>query len=95
MKVRAHVFVSGRVQGVYFRSYTQDAARNLGITGWVRNNRDGSVEAVFEGEEASVIEIVEWCRKGPPMAAVGSVDLEWQEYKGEFDDFAVTYGHRF
>ncbi len=91
MDVRAHVFISGRVQGVFFRSYTRKTAIELGIRGWVRNLRDGRVEAVFEGERDKVNKMISWCNKGPPPAKVTSVDLKWEEYKGEFDGFDVRY----
>jgi acylphosphatase len=90
-RARAHVLVSGRVQGVWFRGTTCEEARALGLTGWVRNRRDGRVEAVFEGEERSVRRIVAWCHKGPPSARVESVEMDWQEPTGEFDRFTVTY----
>jgi acylphosphatase len=80
--VRAHVFISGYVQGVNFRFYTRQQARLLGLWGWVRNMPDGRVEAVFEGEEAAVNEIVNWCRSGPPSAQVGDVAASWEEPEG-------------
>ena len=73
MKVRAHLLVSGRVQGVYFRQSTLLEAQNLGVNGWVRNLMDGRVEAVFEGEEHSVKTLVNYCRQGPPAARVNNV----------------------
>jgi acylphosphatase len=90
-KVRAHVVVTGRVQGVFFRVETKHAADGFGITGWVRNKRDGSVEAVFEGEDADVKAALAWCREGPPHARVSHVDVIWQDYTGEFGQFQVTY----
>jgi acylphosphatase len=95
VKARAHVLVSGRVQGVYYRSYTQDTARSLGITGWVRNTKGGRVEAVFEGEEEAVLSMVEWCHRGSPSSRVDNVEVEWGTPTGEFEDFSVTYGYRF
>lgn len=89
--VRARIIVDGRVQGVFFRYATAEEAKKVGVTGWVRNKRDGTVEAVFEGEEKSVQQMVDWCHKGPPYAVVRSVDLDWDEYKGEFADFSVRY----
>lgn len=90
-KVRAHAIITGRVQGVFFRLETQNAAKNHGITGWVRNKMDGSVEAVLEGEEADVKATLTWCREGPPHARVGNVEVSWQTYTGEFKDFGVSY----
>ena len=88
---RAHVYVHGRVQGVFFRATTRDKARSLGIKGWVKNCLDGSVEAVFEGEKDAVEKIVNWCRKGPTGAFVEQIDVCWEEYTGEFDEFSVVY----
>jgi len=76
---RAHVRVHGAVQGVFFRVETRDRARSLGISGWVRNLRDGAVEAVFEGPEERVESMVEWCRRGPAGARVQSVDVDWED----------------
>jgi len=90
-KVRAHVFVSGRVQGVFFRYEVTKRARRLGVTGWVRNLYDGRVEAVFEGERESVEELVDFCHKGPPYARVDRVDVEYQPFRGEFKDFQIKY----
>ena len=89
MKVNVHVMISGRVQGVWFRSSTRQKAEQLGIKGWVRNTSDGCVEAVFEGHEELVREIVEWCYHGPPMAKVSNVEVKKQEYTGNFDSFSV------
>ena len=94
MKARAHVFVSGRVQGVYYRSYTVDAARERGLTGWVRNIRGGRVEAVFEVEEEDVRGMLGWCREGSPSSRVEDVEVRWEEPTGEFPDFTVSYGYR-
>ena len=70
MNIRVRAVVHGRVQGVAFRHYTCLRAQEQGITGWVRNLPDGSVEGLFEGDEASVLNLVEWCRNGPPSALV-------------------------
>lgn len=91
MKVRVHVFVSGRVQAVFFRSETRREARKRGVEGWVRNLRDGRVEAVFEGDEDVVKELIEFCRQGPPSARVTHLDVKWENYTGEFKDFRVRY----
>ncbi|WP_135828335.1 acylphosphatase [Halorussus halobius] len=87
-RVRAHVFVSGTVQGVYYRANTRDAARECGVDGWVRNLDDGRVEAVFEGPEDAVSGMVEWSHEGSPAASVDDVDVEYGAPKGE-DGFRV------
>jgi acylphosphatase len=87
--VRVHVIVSGRVQGVFFRSETQDEAMNLSLTGWVRNLPDGKVEAVFEGEKYKVEKLIEFCKHGPPDAIVTKVQVLWEDYTGEFRDFGI------
>ena len=79
---RAHVIVEGFVQGVSFRYYTLRQARQVGVAGWVRNLADGRVEAVFEGEEAAVNEIVGWCRGGPPSARVDHIAISWENPEG-------------
>jgi acylphosphatase len=89
MNIRALVLVSGKVQGVFFRSSTQDKAEELGLSGWVRNLPDGRVEAVFEGEKEDVDKMVEWCRKGPEYAKVTGVEIIMEEYKGEFNAFLL------
>lgn len=91
MMVRAHVFVHGRVQGVFFRSETRHEARRCGVKGWVRNLPDGKVEAVFEGEENQVKKLIEFCRHGPPGATVKKVEITWEPYVGEFSDFEIRY----
>mgnify|MGYP000114965218 FL=1 len=78
-RVRARVFVSGRVQGVYYRANTRDAARARDVDGWVRNLDDGRVEAVFEGEEAAVESMIEWCHTGSPAADVRDVDVSYEK----------------
>ena len=86
-KTRAHVFVRGVVQGVFFRQTTLELARSTSVDGWIRNLPDGRVEAIFEGEEEAVAEIVEFCRHGPPRAVVTGVDVSWESYHGEFCSF--------
>ncbi len=95
MKIRAHVFISGRVQGVFFRSETRDEAKKRSVKGWVCNLPDGRVEAVFEGEERDVKALVEFCKRGPPGARVADVQVILEKYTGEFNDFKVRYGYRF
>jgi len=90
-QIRVHVWIKGRVQGVCFRAYTQEKAEALGLTGWVKNLPDGRVEAVFEGEEAGVREMVKWCHRGPSYAEVTEVTAGAEEYKGEFNRFSLRY----
>lgn len=89
MNVRAHVFISGRVQGVFFRSQTAYEAEKSNVNGWIRNLLDNRVEAVFEGEKANVERLIEFCKRGPPGARVTHVDLAWQNYSGEFTSFEI------
>ena len=90
-KKRGHVFISGKVQGVFFRAYTQEEARRLGLRGWVRNLPDGRVEAIFEGEEKALEEMIRWCHKGSPGARVTGVEVIEEPYTGEFSDFRIRY----
>jgi len=92
MKARAHIYVSGQVQGVWFRSCTQEMAERMGVCGWVRNLPDGRVEAVFEGDKDEVEVMVDFCRRGPPGAQVDDVEVKWEPYKGEFSGFGIRYG---
>ena len=92
MKARAHVFVSGRVQGIFFRSETKHKAESHNVKGWVRNLPDGRVEAVFEGKEEAVKALIEFCKRGPSGAMVTNVDLRWEKFAGEFGAFRVRYG---
>ena len=82
-ETRARVEVSGRVQGVWFRAETRRMATSLGLSGWVRNTPDGTVEAAFEGEREDVERAVDWCREGPPLARVDGVSVYWEEPAGE------------
>jgi len=86
--VRAHVIVSGFVQGVSFRVATRDRARSRGVAGWVRNRSDGGVEAVFEGPPDAVESLVEFCRRGPSGAHVTSIEIEWEPAEGD-QGFAI------
>ena len=86
--VRAHVFIFGSVQGIGFRFSTKHKADALGLKGWVRNYLD-YVEAVFEGSENKVNEMIDWCRKGPPTARVEKVEVNIEKYTGEFEEFGI------
>jgi acylphosphatase len=88
-QVRVHLKIEGRVQGVFFRASTVNQARRLGVTGWVMNCSDGSVEAVAEGTRASVEKLVSWCHHGPPGAAISQVYTKWVEAKDEFQEFCI------
>ena len=87
VNVRMHVFISGRVQGVFFRQNTKRQAESFGVKGWVRNLPDGRVEAVFEGEESAVKKLVEYCRHGPSSAKVDNIEVNHENYKDDFSDF--------
>jgi acylphosphatase len=89
MNIRVHVFISGKVQGVFFRSSTKDMAKNLGLFGWVRNLADGRVEAVFEGKKDAIEKMLEWCRVGPEYARVTGIEVIWEEFKGDFKEFLL------
>ncbi len=78
-RIRAHVFVSGRVQGVYYRATTKETAQRSDINGWVKNLDDGRVEAIFEGDREAVEAMVEWCHTGSPRARVDDVEVEYGE----------------
>lgn len=90
-KVRVRVRVYGIVQGVFFRANTKRVADSLGLSGYVRNMPDGSVEAVFEGDRDNVEKAIEWCKRGPPLAVVEKVEVEWEPYRGEFKGFYIKY----
>lgn len=90
-KIRAHLIISGRVQGVCYRMETKFAADRIGVSGWVRNKHDGRVEALVEGEKPQVEALIEWCRTGPPAARVHDVEIIWEPCRNEFRSFEVTY----
>ncbi len=89
MKVRAHIVIGGRVQGVFFRLETRDEANRRKVTGWVRNISGGRVEAIFEGKKEDVEKLIEFCKKGPPGAKVAEVYVQMKEYTGEFQNFKI------
>ncbi|MBT8364217.1 MAG: acylphosphatase [Deltaproteobacteria bacterium] len=90
-KVRAHVIISGLVQGVFFRMETKRAADRFGVFGWVRNLKDGTVEAVFEGDREPVDAVLGWCRQGPPHANVADVKVTWNDYTADFKGFDISF----
>ncbi len=87
---RIHILVSGLVQGVFFRAYTRKTAEKYGLTGWVRNLSDGRVEIVAEGPEESLLELLEWSKKGSPHAKVQGVRYRWLPYTGEYTNFDIS-----
>jgi acylphosphatase len=86
---RAHVRVSGQVQGVFFRDSTRQKAEELGLAGWVKNMPGGEVEAVFEGPSDKVREMVRWCEEGPRHASVEYVDVDYESAAGDLEGFEV------
>lgn len=88
---RAHLFIEGRVQGVFYRSFTRDLAQGLGLNGWVKNLRDGRVEALFEGRKDLIEKAVTTCYSGTPGSRVSHIDVQWEEYIGDQKGFSITY----
>ncbi len=88
---RVHTYISGRVQGVFFRATTHRAAIGFHITGWVRNMPDGRVEALFEGNNEDVDKMLKWCHVGPPAARVDKVITEEETFIGEYTDFQIKH----
>ena len=89
--ISARVIIHGWVQGVYFRAFTRDQARSLGLTGWVRNRQDGTVEAYFEGDKEKVDRMVAWCHQGSPSSQVERVEVFYGPSQGTFDSFQIRY----
>jgi acylphosphatase len=90
-RLRAHVRIDGRVQGVNFRASARAQARIVGVEGWVRNLDDGRVEAVFEGPEAAVKLMIGWCYSGPRSARVDRIDVEWEQPTGQERGFRIDW----
>lgn len=90
-RVRAHVLIAGRVQGVNFRAYTRDRAREAQVEGWVRNLDDGRVEALFEGSRSAVQQLVSWCYSGPTHAEVEKVEVAWETPTGKEGAFSIAW----
>jgi acylphosphatase len=89
--IRVRLIIQGRVQGVWFRDSTRREAIHLGVTGWVKNRRDGGVEVVAEGLEDGVKQLVVWCHQGPSHARVTDVLQTREEWQGEFDSFDIVF----
>jgi acylphosphatase len=88
---RIHVYISGIVQGVFFRAATRRAAADFNLTGWVRNMDNGRVEAVLEGEDVEVDKMIAWCKVGPPAARVEKIVTAEEHYTGGFQDFSIKH----
>ncbi len=86
---QAHLIVSGKVQGVFYRASCQEVAQALGLTGWIRNLSDGNVEALVQGEKEKIEKLIEWCKKGPAGAKVNNVNITWGNAQEEFKNFDV------
>ncbi len=90
-KLRAHLIIAGKVQGVYFRQNMKIIAKRNNVNGWVRNLSGGTVEAILEGNKIDVEMLISWSSKGPDGAIVGDVTVEKEQYRGEFSSFEITY----
>lgn len=88
---RAHIVILGRVQGVFYRMWMQEEAGKLELKGWVKNTNDGKVEAVFEGPEGKIKQMIEKCKEGSRFAKVTNIDVKWEKATGEFDSFEIKY----
>ncbi len=90
-KVKAHLHIDGRVQGVFYRGFVQELAERLGLKGWVRNLRDGRVEAVFEGDKEVVEKAIRQCHVGPPASRVTNIEVQWETHTGDEEEFSVRH----
>ncbi|MCK4520712.1 acylphosphatase [Candidatus Parcubacteria bacterium] len=90
-RTRVHLFISGRVHGVFFRESTRIKAQQLGINGWVKNLNDGRVEAVFEGEDEKIKKIIKWARQGPIISRVDDIEIKEEKYENKFKNFEIRY----
>lgn len=88
---RAHLFIGGRVQGVFYRAFTRNVAVKLGLSGWVKNLYDGRVEAVFEGDKTLIEQAIQHCQVGPAGAHVNDLQVVWEPYSGEEKGFEIKY----
>ena len=87
--ISVHVFISGKVQGVWYRANTKNKAEEIGIKGWIRNTRDNKVEALFQGNEKQINDMISWCKKGSPMARVTDIKFEEIQDLNIFDNFTI------
>lgn len=88
---RVHLWIRGYVQGVNFRYYTRQQAQRLGLNGWVRNLPDGRVEVLAEGEEEALQALIAWCQRGPSLAEVEGVEVQWEPYRGDLSRFGIAW----
>jgi acylphosphatase len=91
MDSSAHIVVSGMVQGVGFRYFIQHHAKQLGLTGWVRNLPNGDVEIEAQGDRVAVENLIAYARRGPRSAVVSNADVEWKDPRGRYDRFEIAY----
>ncbi|HSW87603.1 MAG TPA: acylphosphatase [Candidatus Saccharimonadales bacterium] len=87
--MQAHLLITGTVQGIGYRQFVKSHARKMGITGWVKNLPDGSVEAILQGDTAKIEEMITLCKKGPFLAEVKDVEVLWEEATSTFDSFTI------
>lgn len=90
-KARAHLYIEGRVQGVFYRGFTRDLAHSLGLKGWVRNLRDGRVDALLEGEKGLIEKVIKGCYTGPHGARVSNIEVTWETFIGDQEGFSIRY----
>ena len=90
-EAKAHLFIDGRVQGVFYRAFTREVAHILRLNGWVKNLMDGRVEAVMEGEKTIIQQAIQKCYAGPPGAKVSNIDVQWERFTGEENGFHIRY----
>ena len=93
MKKRLSLTISGKVQGVSFRYYSQEKAQELDLLGWVRNNKNSTVTMVAEGEESNLKKLLNWCQSGPSAAQITGINSSWSSYQGQFSNFEVKYNN--
>lgn len=91
MKDRVHLYIAGRVQGVFYRAFTMEVANSLGLAGWARNLSDGRVEVIFEGSKDKIEIAIEKCYKGPPKSRVTNIDVRWEDRLDDFRSFSIRY----
>jgi acylphosphatase len=87
--IRVHLIISGKVQGVYFRKHTQDISLQNNVYGWVKNLQNGGVECVLEGLKSNIDKVMIWCHQGPPNSRVDNVEIKYEEFTGDFNEFKI------